>query len=195
LVQLVSEHTAKSPCGIDGGGQNLCLVAVAVDQAGHAVADTEHAFYIVEQGDVGVLRNGCVMQARDGVVEQFQRAVAALQVGGFGGHARLQVFVELGQILRHSVEGVAQPAQFVLAGMLRAHREIALAGFLRAAEQIAQRQQHVRVHHIHGEEHHAYGDVERDAEYGGEQGDAVLGLVRQQFDQVVYVRHKVAYAF
>ena len=89
------------------------------------MSDTQHVFQILQQDGVSVVCHRTVIEPGDGVIKQLQRTVGDGEIGGLFLHPGFQILIRHGEVFRHVVEGLAQPAQFVVASVLGAYRKIA----------------------------------------------------------------------
>ncbi len=146
------------------GGQHPGPRPVLVDQTGNPALRAEPVFQILEHDQVGLARQGAVVDPRDGLVQQIQRAVAALQVGCLGSHAGRLFGLQPDQVFRHAVEGPAELAQLVGAHVGGAGGELAPAEGGCAAQQFAQGSEQFGVQVVQGHRHGGQGEEERGAE-------------------------------
>ena len=147
--------------------------------------DTQHVFQILEQDGVGIRRHRAVIQPRDRVVEQFQRTVGDGQLGGFFLHPRFQILIQLGEVLRHVVEGLAQPPDFVFPSQVGAHGKIALSNLVGQFQQAAQGMDQDVVDQIDGQDHHEQRGNDCCAEDDAHDQDFRFGGILDLLDQII----------
>ena len=142
---------------------------------------------------VGIGRARRLVEAGNGVVEQLQRAVAALQLGGLLGDALLEQMVVAGELVGHQVEGAADLAELVLAGVTHAHAEVAAGDAARGVEQAAERaQQRALQEHDH-HQHHPQRDRGGEREDAAQLVDAALVLLPEHRDQAIDLADEVVH--
>ena len=146
---------------------------------------------VAQGGLVGVGRARRLVEPGDGVVEQLERTVAALQLGGLLGDAQLEQVVVAGELVGHQVEGAADLAEFVLPGVAHAHAEItagdAACGVEQATERAQQRPLQQDDHHQHHPQRHRRGEREDAAQLV----DTALVLLAEHRDQAIDLTDEV----
>lgn len=184
LAGLLAARAAVGT-GADRGGDHRCRAAVARLETDEAALQAGHAIDVAQRRLVGVDRRRRLVQAGDGMVEQLERTIAALQLGGLVGDALLERVIVLGEFVRHQIEGAPDAAELVVAGVVDAHAEIAAGDPPGRFEQAPQRPQHGAVEHEERDAHDQQGDGDRDPENEAQVMDARLGVVLEHGHQGV----------
>lgn len=146
---------------------------------------------VAQGGLVGVGRARRLVEPGDGVVEQLERAVAALQLGGLLGDTLLEQVVVAGELVGHQVEGAADLAELVLAGVAHAHAEVAAGDAARGVEQAAERTQQRALQQGDHHQHHPQRDRSGEREDAAQLVDAALVLLAEHSDQAIDLADEV----
>ena len=103
----------------------------------------------------------------------------------FSSTRAFQVLVQLGEVFRHVVEGLAQPPDFVFSGQIGAHGKIALADLVGQFQQAAQGMDQNVVDQIDGQGHHEKGGNDRCTEDDAHDQNFRFGGLFDLFDQII----------
>ena len=124
-----------------------------------------------------------------GVVQDFQRDVAARELLRLLLDPGLEGGVAAGKIGHHVVERLPELPEFVLAHVLRAHREIPGAHAPGTLQQVGKRHDGLRMHEVQGDEHDHDDREQRGPLYRPQRLDAPFQIVLEQVRQPVHIEY------